>query len=74
MKITLYKQDSEKNTLTRGEKVTISDTNGCTVTTWIDFVKSGLIMLSRENMAFWGFNRVLNSYLNRGYNIIKKSK
>lgn len=66
MKITLYKKATGNNVI-KGEKVTITTTSGCTVTTWLDFIKSGLIFASRENMSFWGFDRVVNSYKERGY-------
>lgn len=58
---------SEKDAIVKGEKVTITNTNGCTVTTWIDFKQSGLVLLSRENMAVWGFSRVVDAYKSRGY-------
>jgi hypothetical protein len=63
--VKLYKASEDR--LVKGEKVTITNTNGCTVTTWIDFRKSGLVLLSRENMACWGFGRVVDVYKSRGY-------
>lgn len=66
MKITLYKKATGNN-LIKGEKVTITTASGCTVTTWLDFIQSGLILASRENMSFWGFDKVVNSYKERGY-------
>ena len=66
MKITLYKKATGDKVI-KGEKVTITTTNGCTVTTWLDFTKSGLVLATRENMSFWGFDRVVNSYKERGY-------
>lgn len=70
MKYILYKEYNEK-TIANGERVTISTAGGCTVSTFIDFLKSGLTLATRENMSFWGFNRVITFYLNNGYKIIK---
>ena len=67
MKVKLYKAADENDHLLNGEKVTITTTNGCTVTTYLDFKTSGLVLASRENMSFWGFDRVVNSYKERGY-------
>ena len=64
--IKLYKE-SNGDSVVKGEKVTITTTNGCTVSTWVDFHKSGLVLLSRENMSFWGFPRVVEAYKSRGY-------
>jgi hypothetical protein len=63
--VKLYKASEDK--LVKGEKITITNTNGCTVTTWIDFHKSGLVLFSRENMGAWGFWRVVEVYKSRGY-------
>ena len=63
--VKLYKASDDK--LVKGEKITITNTNGCTVSTWIDFRKSGLVLFSRENMSFWGFGRVVDAYKSRGY-------
>ena len=65
-KITLYKK-YEDDKLLNGEKATITTTNGCTVTEWADFKSAGLVMLTRQNYACWGFDRVVDVFLARGY-------
>lgn len=65
-KITLYKAVKNSD-LIQGEKVTITDTNGCAVTEWVDFKKSGLHLVGRSNQSFWGFDRVVDAFISKGY-------
>lgn len=68
VKVVLYKKATEQTDLLNGERVTITDRGGkVTVSCFLDFVKSGLCLATREDMTFWGFDRVFNAYTDRGF-------
>lgn len=68
MKIILYKTAEQGDKVCKGERVTVSERNGkITVSTFLDFIKSGLTLATREDMTFWGLDNVINSYTARGY-------
>lgn len=71
MKITLYKK--EQNNTIKGQRVTISAKNGqLKEFFYLDFIQSGLRLATVTDVTFWGLNRVLNSYIEKGFSIIEK--